>query len=212
MFQNRVSAGRQLAVALDGFRGENLLVLGIPRGGVLVAAEVAQALGAPLDLIIPRKIGAPGNEELAIGAVAGEGRAIINSGLVASLGVPEEYIKEQVKKAIDEIDRRRRRYIGDENAPDVGNKVVLLVDDGLATGYTALAAAKAVRMLGPRRIVLAVPVAPADAAARFEGVVDEFICLSTPEPFFAVGQFYSEFHQVTDEEVVSRLRELRAAS
>lgn len=212
LFQNRISAGRQLAAALDGFRGEDLLVLGIPRGGVVVAAEVAEALGAPLDLIIPRKIGAPGNEELAIGAVAGEGRVIINSGLVASLGVPEEYIKEQAAAATDEIQRRRHRYAGDEKGPDVGNKVVLVVDDGLATGYTALAAVEAVRALGPRRIVLAVPVAPADAAARFKGVVDEFICLSTPDPFFAVGQFYNEFHQVTDEEVISRLIELKAAS
>lgn len=210
MFQNRVSAGRQLAAALNRFRGEDLLVLGIPRGGVVVAAEVAEALGAPLNLIIPRKIGAPGNEELAIGAVAGEGRVIINSSLVESLGVPDEYIKEQAAAATDEIQRRRRRYAGDEKAPDVGNKIVLVVDDGLATGYTALAAVEAVRALGPRRIVLAVPVAPADAAARFKGVVDEFISLSTPDPFFAVGQFYNEFHQVTDEEVISRLSELKA--
>lgn len=212
MFRDRVSAGRQLALALERFRGEDLLVLGIPRGGVLVAAEVAQALGARLDLIIPRKIGAPGNKEMAIGAVAGEGQVIINSGAVASLGVPEEYIDEQVKKAIDEIRRRRHLYVGDENTADVGNKIVLVVDDGLATGYTALAAIQVVRMLGPRLVVLAVPVAPSDTVARLKSLVDELVCLSMPEPFFAVGQFYSEFHQVTDEEVVSRLRELKAAS
>lgn len=212
MFQDRVSAGRRLARALEKFQGEDLLILGIPRGGVLVAAEVAQALGAPLDLIIPRKIGAPGNEELAIGAVAGEGQVIINSGLVASLGVSEEYIKERVEKEIDEIKRRRRRYLGDATTPNVGKKVVLIVDDGLATGYTALAAIEAVKALNPRRTVLAVPVAPPETAARLAGEVDELICLSTPDPFFAVGQFYSEFHQVTDEEVVSRLRELKAAS
>jgi len=212
VFRDRVSAGRQLALALERFRGEDLLVLGIPRGGVLVAAEVAQALGARLDLIIPRKIGAPGNKEMAIGAVAGEGQVIINSGAVASLGVPEEYIDEQVKKAIDEIRRRRHLYVGDENTADVGNKIVLVVDDGLATGYTALAAIQVVRMLGPRLVVLAVPVAPSDTVARLKSLVDELVCLSMPEPFFAVGQFYSEFHQVTDEEVVSRLRELKAAS
>jgi predicted phosphoribosyltransferase len=201
-----------LALALQKFQGEDLLILAIPRGGVVVASEVARALGAPLDLIMPRKIGAPGNEELAIGAVAGDGQVILNSALVASLGVSQEYIDERVKKEVEEIQRRRRRYLGDATGPNVGNKVVLIVDDGLATGYTALAAIKAVKMLKPRRTVLAVPVAPPETVGRLEGEVDELICLSTPEPFFAVGQFYSEFHQVTDEEVVSTLRELKAAS
>lgn len=212
MFQDRVSAGRRLALALEKFQGEDLVVLAIPRGGVVVASEVARALGAPLDLIMPRKLGAPGNEELAIGAVAGDGQVILNSGLVASLGVSQDYIEERVKKEVREIARRRRLYLGDATEPNVGNKVVLIVDDGLATGYTALAAVKAVKMLGPRRTVLAVPVAPSETVARLEGEVDELICLSTPEPFFAVGQFYSEFHQVTDEEVVSTLRELKASA
>lgn len=212
MFQNRVSAGRQLARALEKFRGEDLIVLAIPRGGVVVAAEVAEALGAPLDLIIPRKIPAPGNEELAIGAVAGEGQVIINSGLVASLGVSDKYINEWVGKEIDEIQRRRHSYIGDEKAPDVGNKTILIVDDGLATGYTALAAVEAVRALGGKKVVLAVPVAPPDTVARLDKVVDELICLMEPAEFYAVGQFYSDFSQVTDREVVSRLRDYKAAS
>jgi putative phosphoribosyl transferase len=211
VFQNRTSAGRQLAQALEKFRGENLLVLGIPRGGVVVAAEVARALGATLDLIIPRKIAAPGNEELAIGAVATEGQVILNKGLVASLGISEEYIQEQVGKEIKEIRRRRHRYLGDENEPDVGNKVVLIVDDGLATGYTALAAVEATRALGGKKIVLAVPVGPPDTVARLSEAVNELVCLQKPESFFAVGQFYSEFNQVTDDEVVLTLKEFKAA-
>jgi len=165
-----------------------------------------------LDVIIPRKLGAPGNEELAIGAVAGEGQVIINEQLVASLGVPPAYIDAQVNRQLEEIRRRRRLYLGDETrAAGVGNKIALIVDDGLATGYTALAAIQAVKAQNPAKTVLAVPVAPPETAARLAQEVDELVCLSTPEAFFAVGQFYSEFHQVTDEEVVTRLREFRAA-
>jgi len=211
VFQNRVSAGRRLALTLEKFRSDDPVVLGILRGGVVVAAEVAQALGARLDVIIPRKIGAPGNPELAIGAVAGDGQIILNTELIASLGVSQSHIDRQIERELAEITRRRRLYFGGAIALNVGNKITLIVDDGLATGYTALAAIKAVKALKPRKTILAVPVAPAETVANLAGEVDELICLMTPEPFFAVGQFYSEFHQVTDEEVVGRLKEFKEA-
>lgn len=210
MFKDRVSAGKQLAVALDKFRSENLLVVGIPRGGVVVAIEVAKALGAGLDLIIPRKIGAPGNQELAIGAVAGEGQVIINPELVAALNVPQDYIDRQEKREVEEIQRRRRLYLGNEAASDVAGKTVLLVDDGLATGYTALAGIRALRMRGPEKIVLAVPVAPKETLMKMRPEADEIVCLSVPEPFFAVGQFYEAFGQVSDGEVVAALEDFRS--
>jgi putative phosphoribosyl transferase len=211
MFKDRVSAGRQLAAALDKYKAEMPVVLGIPRGGVVIALEVARALGAPLDLVIPRKIGAPGNPELAIGAVAGEEQIFINSELIASLKISQSYIDSAVLKALEEIRRRRRLYLGEAEPIDPAGKTALIVDDGLATGYTALAAVQAVKPAGPARTVLAVPVAPAQTVARLSKEVDELVCLSTPEPFFAVGQFYEEFPQITDNEVVAGLKRARAA-
>ncbi len=206
MFKDRASAGRDLANSLEKFRGQNVLVIGIPRGGVIVAAEVADALNAPLDLIITRKIGAPGNEELAIGAVAGVGQVMLNSKLVEALNVSKDYIEERVEKAVAEIKRRRRLYLGELHSTNVGNKTVLVIDDGLATGYTALAAIEMLRTMKPQKIVLAVPVAPSETVARLTPEVDELVYLSMPREFFAVGQFYDEFHQVTDEEVIDRIK------
>ncbi len=206
MFENRASAGRELARSLEKFRDQDVLVVGIPRGGVIVAAEVAESLNAPLDLIITRKIGAPGNEELAIGATAGEDQVMLNSKLVEALDVSKEYIEQRVEKAVAEIKRRRRLYLGELPTINVGNKTVLVIDDGLATGYTALAAIEMLRTMKPQRIVLAVPVAPSDTVARLTPEVDELIYLSMPREFFAVGQFYDEFHQVTDEEVIDRIK------
>ncbi len=206
MFKERASAGRDLANSLEKFRDQNVLVIGIPRGGVIVAAEVADALNAPLDLIITRKIGAPGNEELAIGAVAGVGQVMLNSKLVEALNVSKDYIEERVEKAVAEIKRRRRLYLGELPSTNVGNKTVLVIDDGLATGYTALAAIEMLRTMKPQKIVLAVPVAPSETVARLTPEVDELVCLSMPREFFAVGQFYDEFHQVTDEEVIDRIK------
>ena len=206
MFEDRASAGRELARSLEKFRDQDVLVIGIPRGGVILAAEVADALNAPLDLIITRKIGAPGNEELAIGAVAGVGQVMLNSKLVEALNVSKDYIEERVEKAVAEIKRRRRLYLGELPSTNVGNKTVLVIDDGLATGYTALAAIEMLRTMKPQKIVLAVPVAPSETVARLTPKVDELVYLSMPREFFAVGQFYDEFHQVTDEEVIDRIK------
>lgn len=206
MFKDRASAGRELARSLEKFRDQDVLVVGIPRGGVIAAAEVAESLNAPLDLIITRKIGAPGNEELAIGATAGEGQVMLNSKLVEALNVSKEYIEQRVQKAVAEIKRRRRLYLGELPSTNVGNKTVLVIDDGLATGYTALAAIEMLRTMKPQKIVLAVPVAPSETVARLTPEVDELVYLSMPREFFAVGQFYDEFHQVTDEEVIDRIK------
>lgn len=211
MFRDRASAGRKLAEALERFKKESPVVLGIPRGGVVVAAKVAAALECELDLIIPRKIGAPGNPELAIGAVAGEGRVIINEDLIAGLDVDREYLDKQIRRENEEIDRRRRLYLGDADPIDITGRTVLIVDDGLATGYTAVAAARAAGAANPAKMVLAVPVAPARTVAELEKEVDEVVCLSTPEPFFAIGQFFGDFSQITDDEVIETLNELRAA-
>jgi len=211
MFEDRVAAGRSLARALRKLEGENPIVLGIPRGGVIVAAEVARELRTGLDVIIPRKIGAPENPELAIGAVAGDGQVIMNRELVKSLNVSKDYIDQHIDKELEEIKRRRRQYMGELSGLNVGNKVVLIIDDGLATGYTAWAAVKALRMLEPRKIILAVPVAPAETVAKLAPEVDELVILSAPREFYAVGQFYKEFRQVTDDEVKETMRQFRAA-
>ncbi len=211
MFQNRVDAGRRLVEVLEDFRDRDPVVLGIPRGGVIVAAEVAAALGCELDLVIMRKIGAPGHSELALGATAGVDRVVWNEELVAQLGVSKDYLEDAATRENAEVERRRVRYLGDRAPIDLAGRTVLLVDDGLATGYTALVAARAVRAAGPALLVLAVPVGSAGAVALLRGEVDELVCLSTPETFFAVGQFFAEFAQVTDEEVVAKMREQRAA-
>lgn len=211
MFQDRVQAGRRLADALEDFRDRDPLVLGLARGGVIVAAEVAAALGCEMDVVILRKIGAPGNPELAIGATAGEGRIAWNEALIAQLDVSSGYLKDAAARENEEVERRRRRYLGDTGAVDIAGRTVLMVDDGLATGYTALVAARAVRAADPAFLVLAVPVGPPGTVAELRTEVDEVVCLSTPETFFAVGQFYAEFAQTTDEEVVAKMEERRAA-
>jgi len=205
VFTDRSEAGRKLAERLMEYKGQEAVVLAIPRGGVVVANEVARGLGCPLDLIIPRKIGAPGNPELAIGAVAGEGRVMLNAQLKEVLRVSDEYVEEEVQRQLREIDRRRKRYLGDRPPVNLTDKTVILIDDGLATGYTALAAVNAVREEKPRKIVLAVPVAPRDTYERLSGEVDALVCLSIPDFFYAVGQFYLDFSQTTDEEVIEIL-------
>lgn len=211
MFRDRVDGGRRLATALEGYKAENPIALGIPRGGVIVGAEAAAVLGCQFDIIIPRKIGAPGNPELAIAATAGDGRVIVNESLVANLGVSRDYLDTQVKRQNEEIRRRRRLYVGAGSEIKLAGRTVLVVDDGLATGYTARAAVLAVKSAGPARVVLAVPVAPRDTLLEMEEYVDEVVCLLVPEPFFAVGQFYEDFSEVTDADVVEKLKELRAA-
>ncbi|MGQ9683624.1 MAG: phosphoribosyltransferase [Anaerolineae bacterium] len=207
-FVDRVDAGRRLAQALSDLKGRSdLLILAVPRGGVEVGAEVARALQAPLDVFIARKIGAPGNPELAIGAVAADGATVLDEGLVASLGVPASYVQQATERERTEIQRRLRAYRGDRPAPQVANRTVVLVDDGVATGATTLAAIRALRQQRPHELILAVPVGPPDTIAMLRREVDRAVVLETPEPFWAVGAFYQRFDQTPDERVVELLRE-----
>jgi predicted phosphoribosyltransferase len=203
-FRNRKEAGEKLASALSHLKGQDVVVVAIPRGGVVVGDKVARALDAPLDVVIPRKIGAPANPELAIGSVVDKERVFLNQSLVRQLNVPEEYLNEQVEKELAEIKRRRFKYLGDRSFTLRG-KTVVLVDDGLATGYTALAALRYLKSKEPKRLVLAVPVAPRETIDFLKDEADEIVCLASPAFFYAVGQFYSDFRQVSDEEVVELL-------
>ena len=209
MFNDRVEAGRQLATKLLEYVGKDVLVLAIPRGGVVVGYEVAHRLKAPLDITAPRKIGAPGNPELAIGALAEDGTLILDQRLVEYLGVSENYIKEEVERQLHEIKRRLHMYRGDRPYPNLKGKTVIVVDDGIATGATMMAAIASIRKKGAKKIVVAIPVAPPSALNKIRSSVDQLICLYAPEPFFAVGQFYRIFDQTSDEEVISLLERNR---
>ncbi len=207
IFDNRHEAGRLLAERLAHLREEKPIVLALPRGGVPVGFEVARALQAPLDIILVRKIGVPGQPELALGAVVDGARAqtVINHEVMDMLGVSESYLREQTRKQLAEIDRRRTLYVGDRPYLDIAGRTVIVVDDGIATGSTVLAALKAVQRAKPRRIVLAVPVAPPETVKELREQVDEVVCLMTPGWFGAIGRFYADFHQLTDAEVVDYL-------
>ena len=206
MFQDRVDAGQQLAVALEGYREAAPLVLGVPRGGVVVAYQVARALGAPLDLVIARKLGAPEQPELAIGAVvSGDHIRILNTQLVQQVGATPEYLEAVTQQEFAEIERRMRAYRGDRPLPEVEGRTVILIDDGIATGYTLRAAIEGLRRQGVGRLVVAVPVAPRETAAALRHEADDVVCLQTPEPFYAVGMWYEDFSQTEDEEVVQLL-------
>lgn len=206
IFRDRREAGRLLAEKLSFLKGkENLLVLAIPRGGVVVGSEVAKALGAPLDVYITRKIGAPYNPELAIGAIASDGTLILDRSLASRLGVSEEYIKVQSAREREEIERRMRRYRGSRASPDLEGKRVVLVDDGIATGATIEATIDALQKRGLEELILAIPVAPRETIDRLEKKVNRLVCLHAPEIFWAVGSFYLTFDQTTDEEVVALL-------
>jgi predicted phosphoribosyltransferase len=201
-FRDRADAGRRLGAALRRYadRGD-VLVLALPRGGVPVAAEVAQALHAPLDVFLVRKLGVPGHEELAMGAIASGGVRVLNDEVVSLLAIGPEVIERAAQAEQAELRRRERAYRDDRPPPDVRGKTVILVDDGLATGSTMRAAAEALRRLGPARIVVAVPTAAKETCDQFRDVVDEVVCVITPEPFHAVGLWYEDFEQTTDEEV-----------
>lgn len=203
-FVDRQEAGERLAAALSRFAGREVVVLAIPRGGVVVAAEVARALSAPLDVVIPRKVGAPGNPELGLGAVA-PGVRVLDEGLISGLGVSEQYLESEIAAQEREIARRSEAYREGRPPLDVRDKVVIVVDDGVATGGTAVAALRWARGAEARRVILAVPVAPASAVQRLSEEADEVVVLATPEPFFAVGQWYERFDQVDDREVVETL-------
>lgn len=201
-FDNRTQAGRLLGQALLHYAGrEDIIVLALPRGGVPVAFEVVKAINAPLDLMLVRKLGTPGQEELAMGAIAPGEVRVLNPDIVHSLRISEEIIEAVAKRERKELDRRQRAYRGDRPPPQVQGHCVILVDDGLATGATMRTAIKAIRQQQPSRIVVAVPVAPADTVQTLREEADEVVCLATPEPFWAIGSWYREFPQTSDEEV-----------
>jgi putative phosphoribosyl transferase len=202
LFRNRSEAGRRLAGHLRDFVGQSdVLVLALPRGGVPVAFEVARALSAPLDVFLVRKLGAPGYEELAMGAIATGGVTVVNDEAVHGLGIPEQLIEAVAARERQELERRERVYRDDRHAPDLHGRTVILVDDGLATGSTMRAAIAAVRQQGPARVVVAVPVGALNTCAELQDVADDVVCARTPEPFFSVGSWYQDFEQTTDEEV-----------
>ena len=208
LFQNRIHAGRRLARALVKYRAGRPVVLALPRGGVLIAAEVATALDAPLDLVLVRKIGVPSQPELAMGAVSdGEKATIIrNSEIIESCGVDAREFDAVCNEELAEIERRRERYLGDSARAEVKDEVVIVVDDGIATGASILAAVKAVHEHKPKELVLAVPVAPLDTIKKLHPEVDAIVCLDTPEELGAIGHFYRDFHQIGDEEVIATLK------
>ncbi|GIU85882.1 MAG: putative phosphoribosyl transferase [Acidimicrobiia bacterium] len=204
-FRDRRDAGRRLAAALSGLRGEDVVVLALPRGGVPVAYEVACALGAPLDVIVVRKLGVPYQPELGMGAIGEGGVRIVNDAIVRAAGVTQGQLAEVERREREELERRARRFRGDRPAVPVAGRTALIVDDGIATGSTARAACQVARAHGARRVVLAAPVAPPDTVARLRGDADELVCLEQPEPFHAIGQWYDDFSQTTDAEVVELL-------
>ncbi len=190
-----------MAARLAEFRSKKAIVIAVPRGGVVVGYEVANDLNLPLDVIVTRKIGAPDNPEYAIGAVAETGAVLLNEEEIRNFGLSRLYVERETDRQMEEIRRRVQLYRGGRGFPVVRGRTVILVDDGIATGFTLRTAIKAIRSLGPRELVLAVPVAPPDVIGDFEREVDRTVCLATPSPFFAVGAWYRHFEQTTDEEV-----------
>jgi predicted phosphoribosyltransferase len=201
-FRDRVEAGRRLAAALERYAGRpKLLVLALPRGGVPVGYQVARALNAPLDIMLVRKLGVPGHEELAMGAIAPGGIRILSDEVIAAFAVTQRDIAAIAAQEQDELDRQEETYRDGRPLPIIRGRTVVLVDDGLATGSTMRAAALAIRAQEPAHLVVAVPVAPAETCAALKREADEVICLISPEPFFAVGNWYEDFAQVDDDEV-----------
>jgi len=214
LFADRVEAGRRLAVRLEHLKTTRPVVLALPRGGVPVGYEIARRLAVPLNLVLVRKIGAPGREELAIGAIA-EGdppELVTDEDLAGWLALPEDYLETAKQAALREIERRRQSYLPGQAPVEIAGRTVIVVDDGIATGATMLAALRATRRRKPSRLVLAVPVAPAGTLERLRKEVDEAVCLEIPDDFYAVGQFYRAFPQLQDEEVIALLNQARAFS
>jgi predicted phosphoribosyltransferase len=213
IFRDREEAGRELGIRLRALdlRGD-LLVLGLPRGGVPVACEVAAALAAPVDVLVVRKLGAPHNRELAVGAIAFGGVTVYNDALLEMLNLTEQDLEPTRRGELAELERRERAYRGGAAPLAVANRTVILVDDGVATGATMHAAVLATRRLQPQRIIVAAPTAASDSVERLEKVADQVVVLETPEPYYAVGAWYSEFPQLRDEEVVACLAAASAKS
>jgi predicted phosphoribosyltransferase len=212
-YRNRTDAGRRLARELEGYAGrEDVVVLALPRGGVPVGFELADALGAPLDVLVVRKLGVPGHRELAMGAIASGGLIVLDEGIVNRLRIPEELIRRAIADELRELERRESAYRGERESPQLDGKTVILVDDGLATGATMRAAALAVRERNPACVIVAVPVAAAETCRRLRADVDVVVCAQTPEPFYAVGVWYDDFSQTSDEEVREVLARTAEAS
>jgi len=210
-FRNRIDAGRELAAALAKYANRpDVIVLGLPRGGIPVAAEVARALHVPLDVFVVRKLGVPGHEEYAMGAIASGGVRLLDRRTVAAAGLTPAQVESVTAAERAELERRERSYRGDRPFPDLTGKTVILVDDGLATGASMRAAIEALRQERPARIVVAVPVAAPETCQAFRHVADEIVCAATPEPFYAVGRWYDDFSQTTDQEVHELLASARA--
>lgn len=209
MFDDRVDAGRELAVKLKDYHGQDGIVLGVPRGGIVVAAQVALDLDFPLDVAITRKIGAPHNPELAIGSVAPDGTVIWNHEIVRRLGLSDSFLRQESDRELKEIERRISAYRGDRPYPCLEGKLVILVDDGIATGMTMGVALEWLREIGARTLVIGAPVTTADAIQWLRNRADQVVTVAVPEPFYYVGQFYRDFEQTTDEEVVEWLSRCR---
>ncbi len=205
LLENRREAGMQLAARLEIYRDREPLILAVPRGGVVVSELIHKTLGGELDVVITRKIGAPHQRELAIGATSGDGLVMLNDDLVSRLGVFPDYIQKAAEKEQAEIVRRLKKYRGSRPLPRIEGRLVLVVDDGVATGYTLLTALKSLRQHNPAELALAVPVGPPETFARLKKEVDALVYLEAPVDFAAVGQFYRDFSQVSDDEVVEIL-------
>jgi putative phosphoribosyl transferase len=214
IFQDRADAGRQLAKALQRFSSAEPIVLALPRGGVPVGFEIATALGAPLDVLLVRKIGVPGHEELALGAVVdgAHPQTVLNEEVVQLAAPPIGYIEAESKRQLAEIERRRQLYRAGQGEHDVSRRTAIVVDDGIATGATVKAALLGIARSKPRHLVLAIPVAPLEAIDDLASACDEIVCLHSPEPFYSVGAYYADFRQTSDDEVVRLLARSRAGS
>jgi putative phosphoribosyl transferase len=209
-FEDRRDAGRRLAGKLSRFKDERTVVFALPRGGVPVGYEVSRALEAPLDVFVSRKLGAPGQPEFGIGAVAAGGVRVLNQDVVRRLGIPDEYVQEITAQELAEVGRRLRYFRGQRPETEVVGRTAILVDDGLATGVTARAAVQALRLRKPRRLVLAAPVCAAQTADLFLRMVDDLVCLESPSDLGAIGFWYRNFEQTSDEEVVELLERARS--
>jgi putative phosphoribosyl transferase len=209
-FEDRRDAGRRLAGKLSRFRDERPVIFALPRGGVPVGYEISRALTAPLDVFVSRKLGAPGQPEFGIGAVAAGGVRVLNEDVAKRLGITDEYVERITARETAEVERGLRYFRGDRPEPEVGGRTAILVDDGLATGVTARAAVEALRLRGPKRLVLAAPVCAAQTAELLRPGVDELVCLESPTDLGAIGFWYRNFQQTTDEEVVELLERARS--